>query len=116
MYSKEMENYTWRLGHKVDALTSKLTALEGIVKVLRDTLPHIKETDLNTIFTTLPGHQQKTVLAIRKLKTSVTAEDISKITKRARAVESSYLNTLAVEGIVSKERRGRKTYFTLLTK
>jgi predicted transcriptional regulator len=32
-------------------------------------------------------------------------------TKRARAVESGYLNQLVLMGYVKKERRGRKAYF-----
>jgi predicted transcriptional regulator len=40
-----------------------------------------------------------------------TAEEVADRTKRARAVESSYLNQLVRMGYLKKERRGRKAYF-----
>jgi predicted transcriptional regulator len=40
-----------------------------------------------------------------------TAEEVADQTKRARAVESGYLNQLVLMGYVKKERRGRKAYF-----
>jgi len=36
---------------------------------------------------------------------------VAEQTKRARAVESSYLNQLVMMGYLKKERRGRKAYF-----
>ena len=40
-----------------------------------------------------------------------TAEEVAEQTKRARAVESGYLNQLVLMGYLKKERRGRKAYF-----
>jgi len=40
-----------------------------------------------------------------------TAEEVAEQTKRARAVESGYLNQLMLMGYVKKERKGRKAYF-----
>jgi predicted transcriptional regulator len=42
-----------------------------------------------------------------------TAEEIAEQTKRARAVESAYLNQLVIMGYLKKERKGRKAYFFL---
>jgi len=43
--------------------------------------------------------------------TRATAEEIAEQTKRARAVESAYLNQLVIMGYLKKERKGRKAYF-----
>jgi predicted transcriptional regulator len=40
-----------------------------------------------------------------------TAEETAEQTKRARAVESAYLNQLVIMGYLKKERKGRKAYF-----
>jgi hypothetical protein len=40
-----------------------------------------------------------------------TADEVSAQTKRARAVESAYLNQLVIMGYLKKERNGRKAYF-----
>ena len=58
----------------------------------------------------LPDHLRKTAIAICKLD-HATAEDVSKQTRRARAVESAYLNQLVLMGYLKKERKGRKAYF-----
>ncbi len=58
----------------------------------------------------LPDHLRKTAVTICKLG-HATAEDVAEQTKRARAVESGYLNQLVLMGYLKKERRGRKAYF-----
>lgn len=58
----------------------------------------------------LPDHLRKTAVAICKLG-HATAEEVSEQTKRARAVESGYLNQLVLMGYLKKERKGRKAYF-----
>ena len=40
-----------------------------------------------------------------------TADEVAEQTKRARAVESAYLNQLVLMGYLKKERVGRKAYF-----
>ena len=40
-----------------------------------------------------------------------TADEVADQTKRARAVESGYLNQLVVMGYLKKQRDGRKAYF-----
>lgn len=58
----------------------------------------------------MPDHLRKTVMALNKIGRA-TSETISSNTKRARALESGYLNQLVMMGIVRKERTGRKVYF-----
>jgi len=58
----------------------------------------------------LPDHLRKTAITICRLG-HATAEEVAGQTKRARAVESGYLNQLVLMGYLKKERRGRKAYF-----
>jgi ArsR family transcriptional regulator, lead/cadmium/zinc/bismuth-responsive transcriptional repressor len=58
----------------------------------------------------MPDHLRKTAMAICR-SGRATAEEISEQTKRARAVESAYLNQLVIMGYLKKERKGRKAYF-----
>lgn len=58
----------------------------------------------------LPDHLRKTAVTLCKLD-QATADQVAEQTKRARAVESSYLNQLMLMGYVKKERKGRKAYF-----
>ena len=58
----------------------------------------------------LPDHLRKTAIALCKLE-KATANEVSEQTKRARAVESGYLNQLVIMGYMKKEREGRKAYF-----
>ena len=58
----------------------------------------------------MPDHLRKTAMSICRC-TRATAEEIAEQTKRARAVESAYLNQLVTMGYLKKERKGRKAYF-----
>jgi len=58
----------------------------------------------------LPDHLRKTAVTLCKLE-KATANEVAEQTKRARAVESGYLNQLVVMGYMKKEREGRKAYF-----
>jgi hypothetical protein len=58
----------------------------------------------------LPDHLRKTAVTICKVG-HATAEEVAEQTKRARAVESGYLNQLVLMGYLKKERKGRKAYF-----
>ena len=58
----------------------------------------------------MPDHLRKTAMVICRCNRA-TAEEISEQTKRARAVESAYLNQLVFMGYLKKERKGRKAYF-----
>jgi ArsR family transcriptional regulator, lead/cadmium/zinc/bismuth-responsive transcriptional repressor len=58
----------------------------------------------------MPDHLRKTAMTICRCNRA-TAEEIADQTKRARAVESAYLNQLVIMGYLKKERKGRKAYF-----
>jgi DNA-binding transcriptional ArsR family regulator len=59
---------------------------------------------------------QTTVNTLKALTEPASADQISAITGRARAVESGYLNELFRMGLARKERRGRIGVFTLKEK
>ncbi|MGB8779416.1 MAG: transcriptional regulator [Candidatus Bathyarchaeia archaeon] len=58
----------------------------------------------------MPDHLRKTAMTICRLGRA-TADEVAEQTKRARAVESAYLNQLVIMGHLKKERNGRKAYF-----
>jgi hypothetical protein len=58
----------------------------------------------------MPDHLRKTAMTLCRLGRA-TAEDVAEQTRRARAVESGYLNQLVIMGYLKKERKGRKAYF-----
>ncbi len=58
----------------------------------------------------LPKHLQTTITALLKLGVA-TATDVSRVTGKARAVESAYLNQFVTMRVVFKERIGRKAFF-----
>lgn len=58
----------------------------------------------------MPDHLRKTAMTICRCERA-TADQIAEQTKRARAVESAYLNQLVIMGYLKKERKGRKAYF-----
>jgi hypothetical protein len=58
----------------------------------------------------MPDHLRKTAMTLCRMGRA-TADEIASQTKRARAVESAYLNQLVIMGHLKKERNGRKAYF-----
>jgi hypothetical protein len=58
----------------------------------------------------MPDHLRKTAMTVCRLGRA-TADEVAEQTKRARAVESAYLNQLVIMGHLKKERNGRKAYF-----
>jgi hypothetical protein len=58
----------------------------------------------------LPMSLRKTVMVLYKLE-KATADDLSKETKRLRAVESASANQLVRMGYLRKKREGREVYF-----
>jgi uncharacterized protein (DUF1015 family) len=58
----------------------------------------------------MPDHLRKTAMTLCRMGRA-TADEIAQQTKRARAVESAYLNQLVIMGYLKKERNGRKAYF-----
>ena len=93
-----------RLNDKIDVM---IEIQKHGTREIPDNLP--EALDVMTLLS-LPDHLRKTAVTLCKLE-EATADEVSEQTKRARAVESSYLNQLVVMGYMKKERRGRKAYF-----
>jgi hypothetical protein len=101
-----------KIKESLDRLNEKMEVFIEIQKgrkqdfVMQD-LP--EALDVMTLLS-LPDHLRKTAVTICKLGRA-TAEEVSEHTKRARAVESGYLNQLVLMSYLKKERKGRKAYF-----
>ena len=93
-----------RLNEKIDVM---IEIQKHGQRELPENLP--EALDVMTLLS-LPDHLRKTAVALCRLETA-TADEVAGQTKRARAVESGYLNQLVVMGYMKKERKGRKAYF-----
>ena len=105
--SKDLE----LLNEKIDAIfeaQKKLFTQKTGNKIEGET-PLSEALDVMTLLS-LPDHLRKTAIITSKLG-KATAHDVAKQTKRARAVESNYLNQLVMMGHVKRERKGRKVLF-----
>jgi len=95
----------------LDSLNEKMEVMIELQKhgqrVTQDGVPDVL--DVMTLLS-LPDHLRKTAVTLCKLD-HATADQVAEQTKRARAVESGYLNQLVLMGYVKKERRGRKAFF-----
>ena len=100
-----------KIKESLDSLNEKFEVMIEIQKhgqhPTTEGLPDVL--DVMTLLS-LPDHLRKTAVTLCKLD-HATADEVSDQTKRARAVESGYLNQLVLMGYVKKERRGRKAYF-----
>ena len=100
-----------KIREHLEQLNEKIDVMIEIQKHGHRELPeNLPETlDVMTLLS-LPDHLRKTAVSLCKLE-KATADEISEQTKRARAVESGYLNQLVIMGYLKKERQGRKAYF-----
>ena len=100
-----------KIREHLEQLNEKIDVMIEIQKHGRRELPeNLPEAlDVMTLLS-LPDHLRKTAVTLCKLE-EATADEVSEQTKRARAVESGYLNQLVIMGYMKKERRGRKAYF-----
>jgi len=101
-----------KIKESLDRLNEKMDVFIDIQKHnpradLDQSIPDVL--DVMTLLS-LPDHLRKTAVTLCKLG-QATADEVAGQTKRARAVESSYLNQLMLMGYVRKERKGRKAYF-----
>jgi len=100
-----------KIRENLEQLNEKIDVMIEIQKrgqrVIPDNLP--EALDVMTLLS-LPDHLRKTAVSLCKLE-EATADQVAEQTKRARAVESGYLNQLVIMGYMKKERRGRKAYF-----
>jgi len=99
-----------RIRQGLDRLNEKMDVVIEIQKHGQRNSESIPDVlDVMTLLS-LPDHLRKTAVTLCKLG-QATADAVAEQTKRARAVESGYLNQLMLMGYVKKERRGRKAYF-----
>ena len=99
-----------KIRESLDRLNEKLDVMIEIQKhSQRENLGIPDVLDVMTLLS-LPDHLRKTAVALCRLG-QATAEQVAEQTRRARAVESGYLNQLVIMGYLKKERRGRKAYF-----
>ena len=100
-----------KIRENLEQLNEKIDVMIEIQKHGRRELPeNLPEAlDVMTLLS-LPDHLRKTAVTLCKLE-EATADEVAEQTKRARAVESGYLNQLVIMGYMKKERRGRKAYF-----
>ena len=100
-----------KIRENLEKLNDKIDVMIEIQKHGQRELPeNLPEAlDVMTLLS-LPDHLRKTAVTLCKLE-KATADDVAEQTKRARAVESGYLNQLVVMGYMKKEREGRKAYF-----
>lgn len=100
-----------KIREHLEQLNEKIDVMIEIQKHGHHELPeNLPEAlDVMTLLS-LPDHLRKTAVTLCKLERA-TADEVSEQTKRARAVESGYLNQLVVMGYLKKQRDGRKAYF-----
>lgn len=99
-----------KIKESLDRLNEKMEVIIELQKHSSKSDPDIPDVlDVMTLLS-LPDHLRKTAITLCKLD-QATAEEVAEQTRRARAVESSYLNQLVMMGYLKKERRGRKAYF-----
>jgi response regulator of citrate/malate metabolism len=100
-----------KIREHLESLNEKIDVMIEIQKHGQRELPeNLPEAlDVMTLLS-LPDHLRKTAVTLCKLD-KATADEVADQTKRARAVESGYLNQLVVMGYLKKERQGRKAYF-----
>jgi ArsR family transcriptional regulator, lead/cadmium/zinc/bismuth-responsive transcriptional repressor len=107
------------LANKVDKIDKRLIALEEQFSEAIMRLNAMPEKTVQIAIGSadgfLPDHLEKTKRAIIMLGFASACE-VAKVTKRARAVESSYLCQLERMGIINVERAGRIKRFRPLTK
>lgn len=89
---------------KIDVIDAKISSVSQEVKAQRGPKG-------NTVY--LSVGLQTTIKALKGFTGPATAEQISAVTGRARAMESMYLNELFRMGLVTKEKRSRARIFML---
>jgi DNA-binding transcriptional ArsR family regulator len=106
MSSSELSEKLAQIEKRLDTIESML---RKIVPEEEPKTPLDSSLDLMDLLE-LPDSLRKTMMASNELK-EATAEEIAAKTKRARSVESIYLNQLVRMGRLERNRRGRKVYF-----
>lgn len=94
-------------------IISLLNEILEVLKRIERKLDGKKKTTLDPfLLLELPDNLRMTAMALMEIKRG-TASDVAKITKRGRAIESHYLNTLVRMGYVKKRREGRRVIYEI---
>ncbi len=113
----EISQALQRLTKNVQVLQAKVDLLPGILS--NQLLEEVRTLSFRAVGPSacavlLSVAENKTLEVLKGLDGRwVTADEASFLTKRARAVESMYLNELHRRGFALKERQGRKVIFRL---
>ncbi len=100
-----------RIDNKMDRLVPKGMPISQVQAINDKDETGSNGLDVMTLLS-LPEHLRTTATVLFE-RGPATAEDISKITLKERAVESGYLNQLVRMKHVKKYRTGRKVYFCI---
>jgi hypothetical protein len=100
-----------KIRENLERLNQKMEIMIELQKHGKKDLQPLPQTPLDVMtLLSMPDHLRKTAMTVCRLGRA-TADEIAEQTKRARAVESAYLNQLVIMGHLKKERKGRKAYF-----
>ena len=112
LFGKRPLNVLEKIRENLEKLNEKVEIMIELQKHDRkEVQPTLADAPLDVMtLLSMPDHLRKTAMAICRLGRA-TADETADQTKRARAVESAYLNQLVIMGHLKKERNGRKAYF-----
>jgi len=100
-----------RLDKKVDLLMERRSVPQNPGSVATNVEQDVVAGPLDVVtLLALPDKLRKSAMVLCKIR-EATAERVAQETRRARAVESAYLNQLVMMGHVQKKRKGRTVYF-----
>jgi len=100
-----------KIRENLERLNEKIEVMIELQKGKKDLQSPLSDAPLDVMtLLSMPDHLRKTAMTLCRMGRA-TADEISEQTKRARAVESAYLNQLVIMGHLKKERNGRKAYF-----
>ncbi len=112
LFGKRPLNVLEKIRENLEKLNEKVEIMIELQKHDRkEVQPTLADAPLDVMtLLSMPDHLRKTAMTICRLGRA-TADETADQTKRARAVESAYLNQLVIMGHLKKERNGRKAYF-----
>ena len=112
LFGKKPLNVLEKIRENLEKLNEKVEIMIELQKHDRKQVqPTLADAPLDVMtLLSMPDHLRKTAMTICRLGRA-TADETADQTKRARAVESAYLNQLVIMGHLKKERNGRKAYF-----
>lgn len=100
-----------KIRENLEKLNEKMEIIIELQKRGRKGVQPLPDAPLDVMtLLSMPDHLRKTAMTVCRLGRA-TADEVAQQTRRARAVESGYLNQLVVMNHLKKERVGRKAYF-----